>query len=150
MFAKFCHFYAFFCFSSCTITRFVLYFVWLLKFSGCQCESSILYYVFLYNSQKNSLENITTKLCQNQDFFLSHSHPIFRIFKQNWEDPNENRVVGQSASFQFFQLPLNWPVLSTFVCFCGPFFHLMFHKTVYIKNEHQNHLQMLNVFFHAL
>ena len=65
MFAKFCHFYAFFCMASCTITRFVFYFVWLLKFSGCQCESSILYYVFLYNSEKNSLENITTKLCQN-------------------------------------------------------------------------------------
>ena len=86
--------------ASCTITRFILCFVWLLKFSGCQCESSILYYMFLYNSQKNSLENITAKLCQNWDF--SYPTRIFGIFEQNWEDPNENRVVGQSAAFQFF------------------------------------------------
>ena len=26
----------------------------------------------------------------------------------------------------------------------------MFHKTVYMQTEHQNHFQMLNVFFHAL
>ena len=83
--------------------KYSIYFIFCMVFKVFWMSVWVKYkfcYVFLYDSQKNSLENITTELCQNWDF--SYPPRIFGIFKQNWEDPNENRVVEQSAAFQFF------------------------------------------------
>ena len=131
--------------ASCTSTRYILYFVWFLKFSGCQCESTIPCYVFLYNSQKNSLENITTEVCQNWDFSY-HTCICMHDFQAK---------LGGSQRDQGGWTVCSLPVLLTSfelaspikVCFFSPFFHLMFRKTVYMQTEHQIIFKCLMYFF---
>ena len=71
------------------VLDFILYyFVQFLKFSGHQFLLSIICYVFLYKYRKSSFGNVKIGI-----FFptLITYWSGFRIFKQNWENPDENR-----------------------------------------------------------
>ena len=68
------------------VLDFILYYFVQLKFSGHQFLLGIICYVFLYKYRKSSFGNIKIGI-----FFptLITYWLGFRIFKQNWENPNE-------------------------------------------------------------